>query len=344
MRALLDTRSGRDPAVVIWAAAGTCWAVMAALVLAGASGFCHDGVAPDGTSEPPGTVFAVWLVMIGAMMLPTTVPLARMFVVVTARAPRPTGTRVAFLAGYLALWSGFAAAALLGDRAVDALLGRAAPSGLVLGAVLVVAGVFQLTPWKNHCLTVCRSPWMFLWQYYGRGVRGAWMLGVRHGAFCLGCCWALMLVMLGTGVSSIRWMLALTGAMLLEKTAPKGSRLAVPLGGALILAGAAVFLPAVGAFPADLAGSAARPGGGRGRREGRPGGGGGQPGDSLAGAGAGPTAARGPHRFPTGPPACSNQQFLRHGLRRGVDGDARSNELRVRVARQAGPNRLRGPS
>jgi hypothetical protein len=212
-------------------------------------------------------VFAVWFVMIGAMMLPTTVPLARMFVVVTARVPRSTGVRVAFLAGYLALWSGFAAAALLGDRGLDALLGRAAPSGLVLGTVLVVAGVFQLTPWKNHCLTVCRSPWMFLWQYYGRGVRGAWMLGVRHGAFCLGCCWALMLVMLGTGVSSIRWMLALTGAMLLEKTAPKGSRLAVPLGGALILAGAAVFLPAVGASAADLAGSAARPGGDRAAEE-----------------------------------------------------------------------------
>jgi len=250
MRALLDTYSGRDPAVVIWAAAGTCWAVMAALVLAGASGFCHDGVVTDGTSEPPVTVFAVWLVMIGAMMLPTTVPLARMFVVVTARVPRPTGVRVAFLAGYLALWSGFAAAAVLGDRGVDALLGPAAPSGLVLGVVLVAAGVFQLTPWKHHCLTVCRSPWMFLWQYYGRGVRGAWMLGVRHGAFCLGCCWVLMLVMLGTGMSSMRWMLALTGAMLVEKTARKGSRLAVPLGGALILAGAAVFLPAVGASAA----------------------------------------------------------------------------------------------
>jgi predicted metal-binding membrane protein len=261
MRAFLDTRSRRDPAVVIWAAAGTCWVMMAALVLAGASGFCHDGVAPDGTSEQPGTVFAVWLVMIGAMMLPTTVPLARMFVVVTARVPRPTGARVAFLAGYLALWSGFAAAALLGDRGVDALLGRAAPSGLVLGAVLVVAGVFQLTPWKHHCLTVCRSPWMFLWQYYGRGFRGAWMLGVRHGTFCLGCCWALMLVMLGTGVSSMRWMLALTGAMLVEKAAPKGFRLAVPLGGALILAGAAVLLPAVGASAVDLAGSAERPGG-----------------------------------------------------------------------------------
>jgi hypothetical protein len=205
-------------------------------------------------------VFAVWLVMIGAMMLPTTVPLAQMFVVVTARVPRPTGVRVAFLAGYLALWGGFAAAAVLGDRGVDALLGRA-PSGLVLGAVLVVAGVFQLTPWKHHCLTACRTPWMFLWRYYGRGVRGAWMLGVRHGAFCLGCCWALMLVMLGTGVSSMRWMLALTGAMLVEKTAPKGSRLAVPLGGALILAGAAVFLPAVGASAPDLAGSAARPAG-----------------------------------------------------------------------------------
>jgi predicted metal-binding membrane protein len=260
MRALLDTHTGRDPAVVIWAAAGTCWAVMAALVLAGASGSCHDGVATDGTSAPPGTVFGVWLVMIGAMMLPTAVPLARMFVVVTARVPRPTGVRVAFLAGYLALWIGFAAAAVMGDRGVDALLGRA-PSGLALGAVLVVAGVFQLTPWKHHCLTACRSPWMFLWRYYDRGVRGAWKLGVRHGAFCLGCCWALMLVMLGTGVSSMRWMLALTGAMLVERTARTGSRLAAPLGGALILAGAAVFLRAVGASPADLAGSAARPGG-----------------------------------------------------------------------------------
>jgi predicted metal-binding membrane protein len=262
MRAPLETRSRRDPAVVIWAVAGTCWVTTAALVLAGASGFCHDGAAPDGTSgPPPGTVFAVWLVMVGAMMLPTTVPLARMFVVVTARVPRPTGARMAFLAGYLALWSGFAAAALLGDRGVDALLGPAAPSGLLLGAVLVVAGVFQFTPWKQHCLTACRSPWMFLWQYYSRGFRGAWMLGVRHGAFCLGCCWALMLVMLGTGVSSMRWMLALTGAVLVEKTARTGSRFAAPLGGALILAGAAAFLPAVGVFPADLAGSAARPGG-----------------------------------------------------------------------------------
>ena len=87
------------------------------------------------------------------------------------------------------------------------------------------------------------------------------MLGLRHGVFCLGCCWALMLVMLGTGVSSMRWMLVLTGAMLVEKTARTGSRLSAPLGGALILAGGAVFLPAVMASPADLAGSTARPGG-----------------------------------------------------------------------------------
>ena len=79
----------------------------------------------DGASSRR-TVFAAWLVMIGAMMLPTAVPLARMFVVVTARVPRPVGARVAFLAGYLALWSGFAAAAMLGDSGVDALLGRAA--------------------------------------------------------------------------------------------------------------------------------------------------------------------------------------------------------------------------
>jgi hypothetical protein len=192
------------------------------------------------------------------MMLPTVVPLARMFAVVTARVPHPGSARLAFLAGYLAMWSGFAAAALLGDHGVDTLLGSAPQSGLVLGPVLVVAGVFQLTAWKRGCLTACRSSWVFLWQYYSRGIRGAWMLGVRHGAFCLGCCWALMLVMLGTGVSSMLWMLALAGAMLVEKTAPGGSRLAAPLGGALILAGGVVSIPAAWSSLAGPPGSAAR--------------------------------------------------------------------------------------
>ena len=205
-------------------------------------------MAPDGVTAPMpvsvATAFAAWLAMAGAMMLPTVVPLVRFFVPITTRVPRPVTTRLAFLGGYLAVWVGFAAVAVLGDGGVDALARvRAwpvAPSELVLAVTLVVAGLFQFSRLKDTCLTACRSPWAFLWQHYRRGVRGGWMLGVRHGALCLGCCWALMLIMFGAGAGSLLWMLALTVVIVIEKTAPRGTRLVAPLGGALVLAGAAV--------------------------------------------------------------------------------------------------------
>ena len=255
-------RTGRDPAVVIWVVAGACWILTAGLALADAP--CHEGVAPDAAVAsvpiPPATAFTAWLVMAGAMMLPTVVPLVRLFVPVTSRVPRPVATRVAFLGGYLAVWGGFAAVAMLGDRGVDALVRvRAwpvAPSELVLGVALVVAGLFQFSQLKHTCLTACRSPWAFLWQHYRRGVHGGWMLGVRHGVLCLGCCWALMLIMFGAGVGSLLWMLALTGFMIIEKTAPYGDRLVAPLGGALVLAGVSVL--AVSTVPADPPGDPAR--------------------------------------------------------------------------------------
>ena len=248
-------RPGRDPAVVIRVVAGACWFLTAGLVLARAPGPCHDDVAADGATSPlpasgaasgapsGATAFVAWLVMIGAMMLPTVVPLVRLFVPVTARVPHRVAARLACVGGYLAVWSGFAAVVTLGLGGVDALV-RGHPPGrsadLVLGSTLVVAGLFQFSRLKHACLTACRSPWGFLWQHYRRGVRGGWTLGVRHGLMCLGCCWALMLVMFGAGVSSLLWMLALTGFMIVEKTAAYGPRLVAPLGGALVLAGFAV--------------------------------------------------------------------------------------------------------
>ena len=93
--------------------------------------------------------------------------------------------------------------AMMGDSGVAALVRMhtwpVAPSVLVLAVTLVVAGLFQFSRLKHLCLTACRSPWAFLWQHYRRGVRGGWSLGVRHGALCLGCCWALMLIMFGVG-------------------------------------------------------------------------------------------------------------------------------------------------
>ena len=254
-------RTDRDPAVVIRVVAGACWFLTAGLVLAGAPGSCHDGVATDGaTNRLPAsgaTAFAAWLVMIGAMMLPTVVPLVRLFVPVTARVPHRVAARLACVGGYLAVWSGFAAVVTLGLGGVDALV-RGHPPGrsadLVLGSTLAVAGLFQFSRLKHACLTACRSPWGFLWQHYRRGVRGGWTLGVRHGLMCLGCCWALMLVMFGAGVSSLLWMLALTGFMIVEKTAAYGPRLVAPLGGALVLAGFAVVALSLSTGPAPSAG------------------------------------------------------------------------------------------
>jgi len=248
-------RTRRDPAVAVWTVAGACWTVTVSLVLTDVPVFCHDDVVPD---EAPGafstsfvTAFAAWLVMAGAMMLPTVVPLVRLFVPVTAGVPRRGLTRLAFLGGYLVVWGGFAAVAILGDSGIDALARvrswPVAPSALVLGVALVVAGLFQFSPLKRMCLTACRSPWAFLWQHYRRGVRGSWLLGFRHGVLCLGCCWALMLIMFGAGLGSLLWMLALTGFMVVEKTAPSGARLVAPLGGALVLAGVAVAVLAVSA-------------------------------------------------------------------------------------------------
>jgi predicted metal-binding membrane protein len=230
----------RDPAVALWAAAGTCWALTAALVLAGGPGPCQEGGA-DATSEPPpATTVAAWLVMTGAMTLPTIIPLARMYARVTAPTARPAAARLALVAGYLAVWSVFATVAMLAHRAADVLLDDVPRPGPVLGSVLVAAGFFQFSALKRTCLTTCRSPWAFLWRHYARGVGGGWTLGLRHGLLCLGCCWALMLVMVATGIGSLLWMLALAGAMAVEKAARWGAQLVAPLGAALVLAGVAV--------------------------------------------------------------------------------------------------------
>jgi predicted metal-binding membrane protein len=246
-------RVRRDPAVVLWVVAGVCWAGTVWLVVAGADGLGHHDVVLERSAWPwplrLGAFLAVWLVMIGAMMLPSVVPVVRLFVVVTTRAPRPAVARAAFLAGYLAVWTGFAGLALLGDAGVHALVAEwawlAARPELVLGATLVLAGAFQFSPLKNACLTACRNPVGFLWQHYRRGPAAALRLGLRHGMSCLGCCWALMLLMFGTGVGSLAWMVGLTAVMVIEKTARWGARLVVPVGVALLVAGVVVSVPAV---------------------------------------------------------------------------------------------------
>ncbi|MGB3892979.1 MAG: DUF2182 domain-containing protein [Mycolicibacter sinensis] len=240
----------RDPGRLLWTIAALCW--VALLV----TGHHHDGLIAGGNRPESAAGIAVsvallaaaWLEMTAAMMLPTTIPMVRMFTVVSARAPRTAAVRTAFLAGYLALWLAFALAAVAVATVLRAwappaqLSWIAARPHLVLAAVLAIAGVFQLTPLKDRCLTQCRDPRAFLFAHYRRGVAGAWNLGLRHGWACLGCCWALMLIMFGTGLGNVLAMLALTAVMLIEKTASWGRRIVTPLGIGLLATAALVGL------------------------------------------------------------------------------------------------------
>ncbi len=108
---------------------------------------------------------------------------------------------------------------------------------LIAAVTFLIAGLFQFSPLKERCLDRCRTPLGFFLHYYRKGMGLAWCLGVRHGGYCLGCCWALMLVMFGVGVGNLAGMAALTGAMVIEKTVPGGKRLSPVIGIMLLLLG-----------------------------------------------------------------------------------------------------------
>ena len=163
-------------------------------------------------------------------MLPSSLPLVHLFVRASRGQDHPGLARVAFFAGYFAVWTWFALMALAGDAALHWLADQTAflreRPWLIGGAVLLLAGAFQFSALKERCLRQCRLPFNFLQRHYRRGIPAAWDLGLRHGLFCLGCCWALMLTMFAVGVGNLAWMAGLTGVMVVEKTMPWGRRLA----------------------------------------------------------------------------------------------------------------------
>jgi predicted metal-binding membrane protein len=154
-----------------------------------------------------------------------------------------------FLGGYLVVWTVFGVLALLGDaglhRVVDAWPWLEDHEQLILAGALGLAGAVQFTGLKDRCLRQCRRPYAFLLHKRLQGVTGPMRLGVDHGVFCVGCCWALMVVMFAVGAAEITWMLALTAVMVYEKTAPRGERLVPVVGVALlVLAAIVAFDPA----------------------------------------------------------------------------------------------------
>ena len=187
--------------------------------------------------------FAMWAVMMVGMMAGTAAPVLLLFA--AARAGRgDRGMRLAVLMfglGYMTVWVGFSACAALAQWALHqaALLSpsMAASSPYLASAILIVAGAYQLTPWKGACLTHCRSPLGFLMTNWRDGRLGALQMGVRHGAYCLGCCWALMCVLFVVGVMNLVWVATLTGFVLLEKIGPAGTVVARVAGAAMVIAG-----------------------------------------------------------------------------------------------------------
>jgi predicted metal-binding membrane protein len=194
-----------------------------------------------------------WQVMTAAMMLPSSLPLARLFVIASRNAPQRRVAIALFLIAYFVVWTAFAAIAFAGDmtlhRIVDAWPWLDARPQIIAAAALAAAGIYQFTPFKDACLRGCRHPAAYMLRHYRRGALGGWRLGFGHGLSCLGCCWALMLVMFGVGVAHLGWMGVLALIMLVEKTASFGARLVVPVG----IAAAALALVAL-AWPGAVPG------------------------------------------------------------------------------------------
>ena len=183
-----------------------------------------------------------WVLMTVAMMLPTTLPLLDQFRRMTKH--RPDGARLVSLviAGYLGAWTLFGLAAHGLDWVVLEAASRLPWLGFhawVLGAAVIAgAGAFQFSALKHRCLEKCRTPLSFIMEHWsGRAhSRQAFLLGVHHGAFCVGCCWALMLLMFVVGTGSIGWMMVLGAIMAIEKNMPWGRRISTPLGVFLLAA------------------------------------------------------------------------------------------------------------
>ena len=193
--------------------------------------------------------FAMWVVMMVGMMAGAAAPVLLLFAAGTGRGAHGVSLSVLmFGLGYATIWIGFsgAAAAVQWILHETALLSpsMAASSPQVAGAIIVAAGIYQVTKWKAACLTHCRSPLGFLMTRWRNGNVGAFRMGLSHGTYCLGCCWALMCVLFAVGVMNLVWVAVLALLVCLEKTGPAGLMTA-RVAGVLLVSFGAVLLTGV---------------------------------------------------------------------------------------------------
>ena len=254
-------RLNRDQAIVAVALAilaGLAW-IYTILLSGSLGGFDLHGLMampPQGewTLVDLSLTFLMWAVMMAAMMIPSAMPMILLFSAIERRrqAAAALARTPAFVSGYAAAWGGFSLLAALAQWGLHdgAMLGSAVGRLVpwAAAAVLALAGLYQLSPLKQTCLRHCNSPLEFLTRHWQPGGAGALRMGIRYGGYCLGCCWALMLVLFVVGVMNILWVALIAIVVLLEKLLPAREWLRMALGAALLLWSVAVATSSIHAW------------------------------------------------------------------------------------------------
>lgn len=243
--------------LVVFVVAALCWAWLGRMVW-NMSVMPMDPAGGMAMTQVSGPGYALWLivmwaVMMAAMMVPSAAPVTLAFADFSGRDQSQFDVRpvAAFIGGYVLAWGAFSLAAglaqwLAEQGAMLSPMTMTLKSDLVSGLVLIAAGLYQWTPLKQACLRKCRTPIGFLMTEWRDGIGGAVMMGWRHGAYCIGCCWALMALLFVVGVMNVVWIIGLMLFVIAEKTLPFEKFTRHIVGALLIAAGLGVMTGLVG--------------------------------------------------------------------------------------------------
>jgi predicted metal-binding membrane protein len=194
-------------------------------------------------------LFTMWWVMMVAMMVPSAAPMVLLFTAIKRKqgaSVSPSIEAWVFLSGYLLIWAGFSLVAVLAqwglERAGLLSMAMASTSATLGGVILLAAGLYQFTPVKSACLRYCQSPVLFLSRHWRPGVVGALRMGLRHGSYCLGCCWFLMALLFVSGIMNLVWIAGIALYVACEKLLPLGRGLSRAAGVALIVSGTIILV------------------------------------------------------------------------------------------------------
>jgi predicted metal-binding membrane protein len=253
------TPVGRDGLAPAYRAARARLGLIALLLVLAALAWAWTARSMSGMDAGPtaalgelGWFLGVWVVMMAAMMFPSVAPTVALYARMSRRRS-PAAAPFVFTGGYLLTWgaAGLLAYGLaeVGRATLGDALAWESGGRWLAGGTLVLAAAYELTPFKDVCLSKCRSPLGFLLGSWRDGLRGALELGARHGAWCVGCCWALMASLFALGIMSLVWMAFVAALIALEKTVTRGGRATVYATAAILLALGVALLASPDAVP-----------------------------------------------------------------------------------------------